>query len=391
MLRSVPGGPSTRPPTSPALELKNVWKLYGSPNKMRAAARSVAKAQDDADRASVQKAHGVFAALAGVDLEVRQNETLAIVGQSGSGKSTLVRHLNGLLTPTTGQVVVQGRDISTLRTRALQALRATQVGMVFQSTSLFPHRTVLENVVFGLEVRGVPRRDAEATARKWLERVELLPWIDRYPSELSGGMQQRVGLARTLATDPEILLLDEPFSALDPLIRRSLQDEFVALVAEYRKTAVFITHDFAEAIRIADRIAVMTDGRIVQVGTPREILFTPATAGVASFATQEAKAGYVQASDIARRGPHPVARAITIPARTPLSDLVSRINSDGDLCFHVVDASGDVLGWIDRSVLIACMDDMLGSAPAGAKDTEGCTKDCKDCPRQMCLTASSAC
>ncbi|WMS41329.1 ATP-binding cassette domain-containing protein [Acuticoccus sp. MNP-M23] len=350
----------------PALDIKGVWKLYGAARDVRAAARSIAGGAEAVlpDRAAIESEHDVFAALAGVSLRVRRRETLAVVGLSGSGKSTLVRHLNGLLTPTCGEVRVDGRDISTLRASALQALRSTHVGMVFQSTSLFPHRTVLQNVIFGLEVRGVPRRDMEATARLWLDRVELSDWADRYPDELSGGMQQRVGLARTLATDPEILLLDEPFSALDPLIRRSLQDEFVSLVARYRKTAVFITHDFAEAVRIADRIAVMSDGKIVQVGTPREVLFTPATDYVASFGTREMKARFTQAADIATATPsRPACGTHTIPGDTPVAEII-RMASGEDVSFEVMDKDGSTTGWIDRSVLLSCLEVIFDDPPA---------------------------
>ncbi len=337
----------------PSIALSGVWKLYGAPRAVKAAKRVLSAGPD---RECLQRDFGVFAALAGVDLTVRRRETLAVVGLSGSGKSTLVRHMNGLVAPTAGSVAVDGRDISRLSRSDLQALRATQVGMVFQSTSLFPDRTVIENVMFGLEVRGVPRRDRMATALTWLDRVELADWAHRYPHELSGGMQQRVGLARTLATDPEVLLLDEPFSALDPLIRANLQDEFASLVRTYRKTAVFITHDFDEAARIADRIAVMSDGGIVQIGTPRDIVFAPATPYVASFATRDIRLRFLQAADVAVPGT--LDTGDTIAADMPLSELMQRASAS-ERVMRVVDRDGRGLGVVDRAHLIASLERLM--------------------------------
>jgi glycine betaine/proline transport system ATP-binding protein len=202
---------------------------------------------------------------------------------SGSGKSTLVRLINRLIEPTAGQILVGGDDLGALDEAALRAIRGSRIAMVFQDKALMPHRTVRDNVALGLEIRNVPRLKRWEIAERMLELVNLSGWEDRYPAELSGGMQQRVGLARALAADPAILLMDEPFSALDPLIRRQLQEFFLDLAARLRKTTVFVTHDLDEAIRLGTRIAIMNDGRIVQIGTPEQIVMHPADDYVADF------------------------------------------------------------------------------------------------------------
>ena len=342
----------------PALHLRGVWKLFGPPRQVKVACQNL---RDAVDRASVRRRHGVFAALAGVDLQVERRRILAIVGASGCGKSTLVRHMNGMVRPTAGTVEADGRSIGDLAARDLQRLRATRIGTVFQGTSLFSHRSVIDNVVFGLEVRRVPHAQRYRIAREWLARVELADWAEQFPHELSGGMQQRVGLARTFATDPETLLLDEPFSALDPAIRRSLQDQFVHLVRAFRKTAVFITHDFAEAVRVADRIAVMVDGRVVQVGTPREIILHPLSPYVASFATPDLKRAFACAGDLARpQAELKVGSRATdsLAADTPLSEVIRRLQAD-DSCFEVAGREGEA-GWIDRGILLAYLGASFG-------------------------------
>ena len=344
----------------PALSLDRVYKLFGSRRRVRAALAAIASGARS-DRETLKSAHGVFAALAGVDLHVATREILVIVGASGSGKSTLIRHMNGLIHPSHGQVAVAGEPLDCMPRRAMQRLRATQVGMVFQSTSLFPHRTVIDNVAFGLEVKGMARDARYALARLWLDRVELSKWANHYPAELSGGMQQRVGLARTFAPDPETLLLDEPFSALDPILRRSLQDQFLALVGAFQKTAVFVTHDFAEAVRLADRIAVMAEGRIVQLGTPRELVFHPTSSYVASFATPEIRRSLMCAADIAA-GRERVRRQETSPAcllgDAPLADVVARLQRE-DICLHIKGVDDQTIGWIDRHVLLQHVGEML--------------------------------
>jgi glycine betaine/proline transport system ATP-binding protein len=348
------------PVAIPALSLDCVYKLFGGARRVRAASAAIASGAA-ADRGTLTSAYGVFAAIAGVDLHVAPQEILVIVGASGSGKSTLIRHMNGLIHPSHGRVAVAGEPLHSMPRRALQHLRATRVGMVFQSTSLFPHRTVIDNVAFGLEVRGMPREARYAVARLWLDRVELSKWADHYPGELSGGMQQRVGLARTFAPDPETLLLDEPFSALDPILRRSLQDQLLALVRTFHKTAVFVTHDFAEAVRLADRIAVMAEGRIIQVGTPRELVFHPASSYVLSFATPEIRRSLMCAADIAASREHVRLRepsSACLLGVAPLADVVARLQRE-DICLDIKGADGQTIGWIDRDVLLQHVGEML--------------------------------
>jgi glycine betaine/proline transport system ATP-binding protein len=261
------------------VECRNVWKVFGQRHREALeAARS-----RGLGRAEVQRQYDCTLAIADVSLQVRKGEILCIIGLSGSGKSTLVRHVNRLIEPSAGEIRVAGQDIGKLSQKALRQLRARCIGMVFQNVALLPHRTVRDNVALGLELRGVPRDQRYATAEEKLRMVNLEAWSDHMPHELSGGMQQRVGLARALAADPSVLLMDEPFSALDPLIRRQLQEQFIALSAQMHKTTLFITHDIDEAIRIGDRIAIMRDGVIVQSGTAEEVVGRPADDYVARF------------------------------------------------------------------------------------------------------------
>ncbi len=233
-----------------------------------------------------------------VSFDVAEGEIFCIMGLSGSGKSTLIRHVNRLIDPSAGEILVEGVAVNTLAPEALRELRSRKIGMVFQNMALLPHRTVLDNVALGLELRGVDRTARYATAGSTLERVDLAGWDDRYPDELSGGMKQRVGLARALAADPHILLMDEPFSALDPLIRRELQGEFMTLASQMNKTTLFITHDLDEAIRIGHRIAVMKDGALVQIGTPEDIVTNPKDDYVADFVAGISRLNLVTAQKI---------------------------------------------------------------------------------------------
>lgn len=272
-----PLGGGAEPP-SVVVEARDLWKVFGpDPEAAIEAVRS------GMSRPEVDRRFGCIVAVAGVDFQIARGEVFCVMGLSGSGKSTLVRHINRLVEPTRGALFVEGVDVNALDEARLRRLRSEKIGMVFQNMGLFPHWSVVDNVAFGLEVKGLPKRERRERARAWLERVELSGWASRYPHELSGGMKQRVGLARALCTDPDVLLMDEPFSALDPLIRRQLQDEFIDLSARYDKTTLFITHDLDEAVRLGDRIAIMREGRFVQVGTPEEIVTKPADDYVASF------------------------------------------------------------------------------------------------------------
>ncbi|TIP34815.1 MAG: ATP-binding cassette domain-containing protein, partial [Mesorhizobium sp.] len=240
-------------PNEVLVDCKSVWKVFGS----RASAAVKAISERGLSKKQVLQEFNCVVGVADASLQVRRGEIFCIMGLSGSGKSTLIRLLNRLIEPSLGKITVKGKEIAKLNASELRDMRARNIGMVFQSVALLPHRTVLENAGFGLEVRGVAKEERNKIARAALGKVGLADWTSRYPSELSGGMQQRVGLARALAADPEIILMDEPFSALDPLIRRQLQDEFRQLTKSLGKSAVFITHDLEEAIRIGDRIAIM--------------------------------------------------------------------------------------------------------------------------------------
>ncbi len=235
-----------------------------------------------ADREEL-RADGTTAAVIDASFTVEPGQIFVVMGLSGSGKSTQLRMLNGLLEPTAGQVRFDGQDLTALSPRDLREVRARKISMVFQHFALFPHRSVVENAAYGLEVQGVPKAERLARATEALELCGLKGWEKSWPDELSGGMQQRVGLARALATDADLLLMDESFSALDPLIRRDMQDQLLELQTKLKKTIVFITHDLNEAMRLGDRIAVMRDGRIVQIGTAEDILVRPADDYVASF------------------------------------------------------------------------------------------------------------
>jgi len=273
------------------ISCRNVWKVFGAQPK--ALAEKLAAQQDSrggdgmAQNASPSKEEllttGSVVAVRDVSFDVFPGETFVVMGLSGSGKSTLLRCLPRLIEPTMGQVWVDGVEMTHADRRRLREMRRHKMSMVFQNFGLFPHRRVIDNVAYGLEIQGVSRTQRVKRAREILDLVNLSGWENHYPGQLSGGMQQRVGLARALAVDPEILLFDEPFSALDPVIRREMQDELLRLELQMAKTLLFITHDFTEAIKLGSRIAVMKDGVFVQVGTPEEIVLHPTDAYVPEF------------------------------------------------------------------------------------------------------------
>ncbi|OED49444.1 glycine/betaine ABC transporter [Rhodobacteraceae bacterium (ex Bugula neritina AB1)] len=261
------------------VETRNVWKIFGA----RADEAMEAVRRDNLTKAEVLEQYQAVVGVRDVSISVGESEIFCIMGLSGSGKSTLVRHINRLIEPTGGEILINGVNVGDLDAEELRVMRADKIGMVFQNMALLPHRTVRDNIAFALELRNVDAFTRAQVADRTIELVDLQGYGDRYPSELSGGMQQRVGLARAMAADPDILLMDEPFSALDPLIRRGLQDEFLELSKSMKKTTLFITHDLDEAIRMGSRIAIMKDGEIVQTGTPEEIVTKPADDYVADF------------------------------------------------------------------------------------------------------------
>lgn len=260
------------------LEVKHLSKIFGK--KQKAALEMVKTGKN---KSEIFKKTGATVGVYDASFEVKKGEIFVIMGLSGSGKSTLVRMLNRLIEPSAGSILLEGKDISTMSADQLREVRRHDINMVFQSFALFPHKTILENTEFGLELRGVPKEERQRLAEKALDNSGLLDFKDQHPNQLSGGMQQRVGLARALANSPKILLMDEAFSALDPLIRREMQDELLDLQDSMKQTIIFISHDLNEALRIGDRIALMKDGQIMQIGTGEEILTNPANDFVREF------------------------------------------------------------------------------------------------------------
>ena len=280
--------------SQPAVQLSGVWKVFGD-----AAADAMSAIKEEGlTKPEVLERFGCVVGVQDATFEVHRGEIFCIMGLSGSGKSTLVRHVNRLIEPTAGSIEILGNDVSAMSYRELRQVRAQTIGMVFQHMALMPHRSVRDNVAYPLEIRNVTKSKRWAISDHALALVDLVGYEDRLPRELSGGMQQRVGIARALASDPAILLMDEPFSALDPLIRLQLQDQFKALVAQLQKTTLFITHDLDEAIRIGHRIAIMKDGVIVQIGTPEEIVTHPADDYVREFVQGISKLKLVKAHSI---------------------------------------------------------------------------------------------
>jgi glycine betaine/proline transport system ATP-binding protein len=277
-----------------AIEIKNVWKIFGNNSKE---ALNAIQNEHISKQEALEKYNSVIG-VSDVSFNVKKGEIFCVMGLSGSGKSTLVRHINRLLEPTSGQILIDNEDVMKFDSKSLQDLRYKKIGMVFQNFALMPHRSVLDNIAMPLEIRGISKNDRLDAANKILDIVELQGWGNKFAHELSGGMQQRVGLARALAADPDVLLMDEPFSALDPLIRRQLQAEFIKLSKQMKKTTVFITHDLDEAVRVGHRIAIMRDGKVIQIGTPEEIVMKPADSYVADFVKGISRLKIVQAKSI---------------------------------------------------------------------------------------------
>ncbi|MFI1651398.1 glycine betaine/L-proline ABC transporter ATP-binding protein [Streptomyces avidinii] len=337
------------------LQAEHVYKVFGRrPADSEAAVRAL---RNGADRDEL-RADGTTAAVIDASFDVQPGQIFVVMGLSGSGKSTLLRMLNGLLEPTSGRILFGGQDLTGLSASELRHVRSTKISMVFQHFALFPHRNVLENAGYGLEVQGVPRAERERRAAEALALCGLEGWENSWPDELSGGMQQRVGLARALATDADLLLMDESFSALDPLIRRDMQDQLLELQKSLKKTIVFITHDLNEAMRLGDGIAVMRDGRIVQQGTAEDILTRPADDYVASF-IQDVDRSRVLTADAVMDDPEPAADACdcpTVTAGTPLADLCA-VSARVPHAVAVTGADGSVIGSVPQDRLIAFIGD----------------------------------
>ncbi len=340
----------------PVISVRGMWKVYGP-----RAARLVGVPEADLPRAELEARTGCVVAMRDIDLDVAPGEVFVVMGLSGSGKSTLVRCLTRLIEPTAGTVRIGGVDVTAADREQLLDIRRNKVSMVFQHFGLLPHRSLIDNVAFGLEVRGVDKTTRRAEAEQVLSLVGLGGMGSSRPDQLSGGMQQRVGLARALATNADILLFDEPFSALDPLIRRDMQDEVIRLRHEVNKTMVFITHDLSEALRLGDRIAVMRDGRFVQVGTPHEVVGAPVDDYVRNFVRDVPRSHVVSVGSI--MGPPVMGDHVaTVTADTKVRDVVRHF-AMGDRPVRVVDATGAVVGSVDRVAVLSVVAGEDLSAP----------------------------
>ena len=339
-------------PEAPKIICKNVWKIFGTyPN------RTLENLDCSLSRAEVQAQTGHVIGVNDVSFDIKKGETFVVMGLSGSGKSTLVRCISRLIEPTAGEIFIDGENIITYNKAQLTELRRFRMSMVFQHFGLFPHRKVIDNISFGLEIRGMDKKVRKAKAMEVLEKVGLHGGADHYPRELSGGMQQRVGLARAMAVDPEILMFDEPFSALDPLIRREMQDELLNIQAEVQKTMMFITHDFLEAIKMGDRIAIMKDGVVVQIGTSEEIVTDPVDSYVREFT-----------EDVPRYKVLSVGKVMRVASDAVLADGTERVNAhakldslidiatqcDGPLA--VINDENQIIGEIDQTMILKAMD-----------------------------------
>lgn len=339
----VPERPSPMTLTSP-IRCQNLWKVYGAD---AAALRDLPHEQV---RDRIAARDGWLAALSDVTLEVARGEVFVIMGLSGSGKSTLVRCMTGLIAPSLGDLLIDGVNLRDISPEKLIDMRRHKISMVFQDFALLPHLNVRDNIAFPLRVQGVDRARREEEAERLIQTVGLAGRADHFPKELSGGQQQRVGIARSLITEPEIWFLDEPFSALDPLIRDEMQGELLRLQASLRKTVVFITHDFDEAIRIADRIAIMHDGRVVQVDTPERLVLAPQDEYVAAFTRKIPRARVLRVTSVI--GPiSEQATGVPVCASALVGDVAAQVLVS-DAPVPVVDAKGRIVGSIDRKTVI---------------------------------------
>ena len=334
----------------------NVSKLFGSDEK-----RIIKNLDKNLSIKEVQEKTGHVVAVKDVSFSIEKGETFVVMGLSGSGKSTLVRCISRLIEPTAGTVKMDDVDVTKMSNKELLDLRRTKMSMVFQHFGLFPHRTVIDNIAYGLEIRGNKKAERIEKSMEVLKMVGLDGWQNNYPRELSGGMQQRVGLARALAVDPEILIFDEPFSALDPLIRREMQDELLKIQEKLQRTMVFITHDFLEAIKMGDHIAIMKDGEVSQVGTPEEIVANPKDQYVKDFCEDVPKYKVLSAGKVMRKDCCNQSKELfknksdCILDNSKIETLIDKL-VESDKIFPVVCSNtGELLGEIDRSIVMRSM------------------------------------
>ena len=330
------------------ISLRNVYKIFGTaPETHLAAVKAGMSKQELLDT------HNHVVGLRDISLEIRPGEIQVVMGLSGSGKSTLIRHINRLIEPTAGEIIVGEQNVVGMSAKELRHFRGKMTAMVFQKFGLFPHYTILENVEYGLRVRGLSRKKRHATAMHWIERVGLTGYDNNYPNQLSGGMQQRVGLARALANDAPILLMDEAFSALDPLIRADMQTILLDLQQELAKTIVFITHDLEEALRLGDRIAILRDGEMIQQGTGQQIVLTPADDYISSFVKNVNRGRVIRCHTLSTPGP--VVEGPELDAGMVIEEAARIMSAEGKDEANVVNRRGRRIGTLCMSTIIAAM------------------------------------
>ena len=333
------------------IEVKNIYKIFGDHPE-----RILPMVRDGATKEEVRDETDHTVGLDNVSLSIKEGEIFVCMGLSGSGKSTLIRHINRLIDPTSGEVTVDGVDVLKLNHNELLEFRKQSMSMVFQRFGLFPHKTIIENVAFGLEVQKIPADERDETARMQIESVGLQGFEDQYPAQLSGGMQQRVGLARALATNPQILLMDEAFSALDPLIRSDMQNQLIELQSKLKKTIVFITHDLDESLKLGDHIGILNGGRLVQIGRPEDIIMNPADDYVKAFVKDVNRSKVLRAKTVMTKVDEFDAKNInpsniySIEENVVIEDIIPKVLKDRST-INVVDKQGNTMGYITANEL----------------------------------------
>ena len=329
------------------IQIKNLYKIFGKNSKS-----ALKQVKDGVNKDELLEKHNHVLGLKDINLDIKEKSIQVVMGLSGSGKSTLIRHINRLIEPTDGSVVVDGEDVLKMNDESLRNFRRTKTAMVFQRFALLPHKTVLENTLFGLHIQNIDEKEANTRARRWIDRVGLSGYEDKYPQHLSGGMQQRVGLARALTNDGEILLMDEAFSALDPLIRKDMQDILLELQDELHKTVVFITHDLDEALKIGDRIAILKDGIMDQEGIPADILLSPKTQYVKDFVEDVNRARVIKAKHIMSTiNGQDISNAMVVNQDDFIDRFIDKVISEKPNCIIVKDKQDKNVGYLSSTRL----------------------------------------
>ena len=329
------------------IQIKNLYKIFGKNPKS-----ALEQVKDGVNKDELLEKHNHVLGLKDINLDINEKSIQVVMGLSGSGKSTLIRHINRLIEPTDGSVVVDGEDVLKMNDESLRNFRRTKTAMVFQRFALLPHKTVLENTLFGLHIQNIDEKEANTRARRWIDRVGLSGYEEKYPQHLSGGMQQRVGLARALTNDGEILLMDEAFSALDPLIRKDMQDILLELQDELHKTVVFITHDLDEALKIGDRIAILKDGIMDQEGIPADILLSPKTQYVKDFVEDVNRARVIKAKHIMSTiNGQDISNAMVVNQDDFIDRFIDKVISEKPNCIIVKDKQDKNVGYLSSTRL----------------------------------------